>query len=240
MLCQGTVYRDFFVNRVGLPSDRCPVLNNWTATPPLLKIGMSREQRALSESVEILFLGWVEKEKGIFDLLQCAVRLSERGEIPSFRLLIAGGGSAMAEANSYVNAHGLADIVQFLDWIDEEEKLERLRRADVLVLPSHIEGMPNAIIEAMAAGLPTVGTNVGAVEDVVIDGVTGYIVPPGDIDRLFDALLKLLGDSNLRSRMGQAGQRIAIERFSTERAVDQLMQLASVGAQRIAVDGGVD
>ena len=240
MLCQGTVYRDFFVNRIGLPVDRCPVLNNWTATPPLLKIGLARGQRAVSSPLEILFLGWVEKEKGIFELLECAVRLSDRSDSPTFRLLIAGGGSAMAEANRYVNAHGLADVVQFLDWIDGDEKLERLRNAELLVLPSYIEGMPNAIIEAMAAGLPVVGTNVGAVEDVVSDGVTGYIVPPGDVDRLFEALLKLLGDPDLRSRMGQAGWRIATERFSTERAVDQLVQLASVNARWSSVEGGKD
>jgi glycosyltransferase involved in cell wall biosynthesis len=240
MLCQGTVYRDFFVNRIGLPVDRCPVLNNWTATPPLLKIGLSRGQRAVSSPLEILFLGWVEKEKGIFELLECTLRLSDRNDSPTFRLLIAGGGSAMAEANRYVNAHGLTDVVQFLDWIDGDEKLERLRNAELLVLPSHIEGMPNALIEAMAAGLPVVGTDVGAVGDVVSDGVTGFIVPPGDVDRLFEVLLELLGDPDLRSRMGQAGRRVAIERFSTERAVDQLLQLATADAKRIAIEGGGD
>jgi glycosyltransferase involved in cell wall biosynthesis len=240
MLCQGTVYRDFFVNRIGLPDDRCPILNNWTATPQLLKIGLSRAQRAVSTPLEILFLGWVEKEKGIFELLECTVRLSDRSDSPTFRLLIAGGGSAMAEANRYVNAHGLTDVVQFLDWIDGDEKLERLRNAELLVLPSHIEGMPNALIEAMAAGLPVVGTDVGAVGDVVSDGVTGFIVPPGDVDRLFEVLLELLGDPDLRSRMGQAGRRVAIERFSTERAVDQLLQLATADAKRIAIEGGGD
>ena len=240
MLCQGTVYRDFFVNRIGLPGDRCPVLNNWTATPQLLQIGLSREQQAVSTPLEILFLGWVEKEKGIFDLLECAVRLSERNDIPSFTFLIAGSGSAMAEANRYVNTHGLADVVQFLDWIDGDEKMERLRNAELLVLPSYFEGMPNALIEAMAAGLPVVGTNVGAVVDVVSDGVSGFIVPPGDVDRLFEALLKLIGDSDLRSRMGQAGRRVATERFSTERAVDQLVDLASAGEKWVTVEGGRD
>lgn len=240
MLCQGTVYRDFFVNHIGLPADRCPVLNNWTATPQLLQIGLSREQQAVSAPLEILFLGWVEKEKGIFDLLECAVRLSERNDIPSFTLLIAGSGSAMAEANRYVNTHGLADVVQFLDWIDGDEKMERLRNAELLVLPSHIEGMPNALIEAMAVGLPVVGTDVGAVEDVVSDGVSGFIVPPGNVDRLFEALLKLIGDSDLRSRMGRAGWRIATERFSTEQAVDRLVDLASAGAKWIRVEGGRD
>ena len=146
----------------------------------------------------------------------------------------------MAEADRYVKSQGLADVVRFVGWIDGDDKMERLRNAELLVLPSYFEGMPNSLIEAMAAGLAVVGTNVGAVEDVVSDGVSGFIVPPGNVDRLFEALLKLIGDSDLRSRMGQAGQRIATERFSTERAVDRLVQLASVNARCSSAERGQD
>ena len=227
MLCQGTAYRKFFTGRVGLDADRCPVLYNWTATRQLLEIGVSRKPQRSTAPLEILFLGWVEREKGIFDLLESVARLSDLRELPQFELLIAGGGSALSDAKGYVGAAGLGSVVRFLGWIDGDERMERLASAELLVLPSYVEGMPNVLIEAMAAALPVVATSVGAVEDVVSDGTSGIIVPPGDTDRLFEALRQLVLDTDLRRRMGEEGWRIANEKFSTERGVDKLVELAS-------------
>jgi glycosyltransferase involved in cell wall biosynthesis len=89
-----------------------------------------------------------------------------------------------------------------------------------------MEGMPNAIIEAMATGLPVVATDVGAVVDLVSDGVNGILIPPRNIDRLARALRELLMDAPLRERMGRAGWHMAKDRFSAERAADQLVTLA--------------
>jgi glycosyltransferase involved in cell wall biosynthesis len=94
--------------------------------------------------------------------------------------------------------------------------------------------MPNAIIEAMATGLPVVATDVGAVGDVICDGVNGLLIPPRDIDRLGKALRQLLLDAPLRERMGRAGWHIAKDRFSAERAADQLVTLASHACGRNA------
>jgi glycosyltransferase involved in cell wall biosynthesis len=159
--------------------------------------------------LEALFLGWVDREKGIFELLECAQLLSESGDVPAFKVIIAGDGSAMAETRRKLNDPRLGSVVELLGWIDSDAKVERLRRAHLLVLPSYMEGMPNAIIEAMATGLPVVATDVGAVGDVVCDGVNGFLIPPRDIDRLAKALRQLLLDAPLRERMGRAGWHIA-------------------------------
>ena len=225
MLCQGSVYREFFANESGLSLERCPVVKNWTATRQLLDVGAAREPGHSDAVAEILFLGWIEREKGIFDLLECVRRLADALEVPPFRVMIAGDGSAMADAGRRIEELQLAGIVQLLGWIDSDTKVARLRRADVLVLPSYMEGMPNSIIEAMAAGLPVVATSVGAVPDIVKAGISGFIIPPGDIERLFAALRELLLDSGLRARMGRAGWEIASEEFSTEQAVDKIVEL---------------
>ncbi|MEM7504715.1 MAG: glycosyltransferase, partial [Pseudomonadota bacterium] len=101
-----------------------------------------------------------------------------------------------------------------------------LRRADIVVLPSYVEGMPNALIEAMAAAVAVVGTNVGAVADVIDDGVNGFIVEPRQVGELLTVLHRLVSDESMRNTMGAKGRLIAEQRFSTERAVRQLVGLA--------------
>jgi glycosyltransferase involved in cell wall biosynthesis len=140
----------------------------------------------------------------------------------------------MAEAREKLNNLRLGSVVELLGWIDSDAKVERLRRAHLLVLPSYMEGMPNAIIEAMATGLPVVATNVGAVVDVVTDGVNGFLIPPRNTDRLAKALHDLLLDAPLRERMGRAGWHMAKDRFSAERAADQIVTLANRACGRDA------
>ncbi|CAN5607353.1 glycosyltransferase [soil metagenome] len=91
-----------------------------------------------------------------------------------------------------------------------------LAAADIFVLPSRSEGFSNSIIEAMAAGLPVVATNVGGNAEAVQDGTSGYIVPPEDPAALAAAILKLLANHDQARAMGQAGKRIAAEKFTNE------------------------
>ena len=109
----------------------------------------------------------------------------------------------MAEARRELDDPQLTSMVELTGWIDSDAKVDKLRSAHLLVLPSYMEGMPNALIEAMAAGLPVVATDVGAVTDVVSDGVNGLVVPPRNTGRLAEALRDLLVDARLRERMGQ-------------------------------------
>jgi glycosyltransferase involved in cell wall biosynthesis len=92
---------------------------------------------------------------------------------------------------------------------------------DVFVLPSLWEGLPIALLEAMAAGLPVVATAVGGTPEVVVEGETGFLVPPRDPEALAEAILRLLREPDLRRRMGEAGRKRVAEHFSVEQMVQK-------------------
>jgi glycosyltransferase involved in cell wall biosynthesis len=111
---------------------------------------------------------------------------------------------AVAQA---IHDRGLADRVELTG--TREDVAQILARADVFVLSSRSEGMPMSALEAMAAGLPVVATAVGGVPELVVDGETGFLVPPGDAPALSRALDRILGDPDLRRRLGEAGRQRA-------------------------------
>jgi len=96
---------------------------------------------------------------------------------------------------------------------DELERVEIVRASDIALLPSYGEALPTALIEASACARPVIATNVGGVREVVSDGVSGKLIPPGEITAIADAVIELLQDSQLRARMGQAGRPLVQRRF---------------------------
>ena len=91
-----------------------------------------------------------------------------------------------------------------------------LAKADIFCLPSYREGVPNALLEACACGIPIVTTNVPGCRDVVTHELNGLLVPPRDTQALANAIEKLLNDTSLRDTMGNAGRKIALEKFSLD------------------------
>lgn len=130
-------------------------------------------------------------------------------------LTIIGDGPDRPRIEVELARHGLgAACVQLLGDLDDPEPF--LRDARVFVLSSRSEGMPMAVLEAMAAGLPVVATNVGGIPELVVDGETGSLVPPGDSDALAAALQRLADDPALAAAFGAAGRRRAAERFGID------------------------
>lgn len=148
----------------------------------------------------------------------------------SHRLIMVGDGPLLTDLKTQIQRDGLADRVLLLDPTSDIPSL--LRTADVFVQCSRWEGLPLAIIEAMMSGLPVVGTRVGGVAEVVGDGETGLLVPRQDPEALSSALNRLLHDPGLRGRMGEAGRRRALERFTEAR---MLAATAEVYARALRV-----
>lgn len=167
----------------------------------------------------ILFVGTIARRKGLLDLLDSIAELQRRG-IDGWRLEVAGSGSEAGAEEARVigdafRAAGLGDAL--VGPIAGAALLERLARASIFVLPSHTEGQPIGILEAMAAGLPVVATRTGGIPDVVRDGVDGFVVPVASPGELADRLERLVRSPDLRERMGAAARVRAAERYDLSR-----------------------
>ena len=110
--------------------------------------------------------------------------------------------------------NGLTDIVQFLGWINNEQKTELLKQSDILVLPSYNEGLPIAILEALSYGLPVISTNVGSISEAVIDGTNGFLYTPGDVDKLAMNMKQIVEAPNLWNKFSSESRNIAEQKFS--------------------------
>jgi glycosyltransferase involved in cell wall biosynthesis len=112
------------------------------------------------------------------------------------------------------------------------ELVDLYRRADIFVLPSHADFSPYAVVEAMATGLPVVTTSVGALAEIVLDGKTGFVVPPGDVPLLKDRVLRLCGNLELRQQMGRLGRTIVEARHDLAKNGETIIELLKGLAHR--------
>jgi glycosyltransferase involved in cell wall biosynthesis len=146
--------------------------------------------------------------------------------LPSLGLAVVGDGPERESFRRHAAARGVGDRVAFTGWRRDLPAV--YAGLDAVALSSRNEGTPVALIEAMAAGRPAVATSVGGVPDVVEDGVTGFLVPPGDPPRLAAALVRLAGDPVGRARMGIAA-RAAADRYDRSHLLDAIEELYRTG-----------
>jgi starch synthase (maltosyl-transferring) len=164
----------------------------------------------------VLYVGRLDAQKGLPDLLDAAERVvTERS---GWHLALAGDGPMRGWLVAEINSrHRLMGRVHWLGSRDDIPAL--LKSADILVHPSLWEGMPNAVLEAMAASLPVIGTVVEGTEDLIVPGQTGWLVPPRNVVALTEALLEAADSPECCLRYGKAG-RLRIEReFSLEKTL---------------------
>jgi glycosyltransferase involved in cell wall biosynthesis len=168
------------------------------------------------------FVGRIEPRKGPLDLIRAAPAI--RRGAPGARIVIVGDDPYGGDP-AYVRAVRSAAEVEHRPWSDDAPGL--MRHLDVLVLPSYEEPFGTVLAEAMAVGTPVVATRVDGLPEVVEDGVTGRLVPPGEPERLAGAVLEVLAR---RDEMGAAGRERA-QRFSVDAYVDRVERLLLGGAQ---------
>jgi glycosyltransferase involved in cell wall biosynthesis len=145
-------------------------------------------------------------------------------------MTVVGDGRARARLEARATALGLSESVRFPGYLIEAEVAECLASADMLVLPSFAEGLPVVLMEALAARIPVIATQIAGVPELVVDGVSGLIVPPGDTESLVRAIDRLLSDPELRIRMGEAGRaRVEVEHDITREAAWLAQLFAGTG-----------
>jgi glycosyltransferase involved in cell wall biosynthesis len=151
------------------------------------------------------------------DLVRALDRLENEGV--GFRAVFVGYGPTLDPIRELSRKAGLQNVVEFRGRLAPDEIQQLLTQSDIFCLPSLWEGTVISVMEAMATGLPVVATDVNGVNEVVIDGVTGLLVPPYSHDRLAEALRTLLSDPTLRRRMGTAGRRRVQDAFRLDAVV---------------------
>lgn len=180
--------------------------------------GLLRSILGVSDECRIVaMIARLQRPKCPEDLIEAAALLIGRLGVAPFRVVFVGGGALEPALKRQALEKGLADYVTFLG--DREDVSDLIQDIDVLVLASSSEGMPYAILEAMAAGKPVVGTDAPGVRDLIRDDRNGFCYPPGGASELADALQRLLGDGQLRRRLGREGQRIAMADYTAQRMI---------------------
>lgn len=168
--------------------------------------------------VRLLASGRLIWKKGFDYLLAALARLARRGV--DFEADILGEGELRSELRFSIDDLALGSRVRLVGGVTSSEVLARLQRSDIFVLSSVTEGISNAVLEAMASGVPVVTTDAGGMGEAVTDGVEGLVVPVRDIARFAEAIESLATNSDLRASMARAARERAVREFSIERQMD--------------------
>ena len=206
--------KHFLTERVGIPARRIQVIPNGVplddkASAP--KLSALRESLRIDQHHRVVgTVGSLYPVKGHKYLIDAVP--SVLGRFPQTVFVIVGQGGLREELEAHAARLGITAHLRFLG--HREDVRDLLWIYDIFVLPSLSEGMPLALLEAMAAGLPAVAANVGGVIEVLEDRKTGLLVPPGDSRALADTIMTLLGNPPLVKGLGEAAHQTAATRFS--------------------------
>lgn len=208
------------------PNAKISVIENAVEVQPLV------EQPRKDGPCRFLLLASMDEWKGIDDLLDASAIVKNSGK--AIELVLAGPEGSAGDAATLrkkIEQRGLADYVRYIGPVPPESKTKWFDWADVYVQPSRHEGMPMAVLEAMAAGLPVIATRVGALPEVVNDRASGLLVDAQAPSTLAVAMQELANDSATRRHYGRAGHEIVANRFGVDRFRNDLIKLyAQVGS----------
>jgi glycosyltransferase involved in cell wall biosynthesis len=220
----GEYWAGVVCSRVPSAAAKIIVLPNATAS------SAGDREPASNGQVRITFLGKLGPNKGIQPLMQALARLQDRQDWTA----TFGGNGAVEESRGIAAELGIADRVMFPGWLGAQAVARQLRQTDIFVLPSFSEGLPMAILEAFAWGIPVIATPVGSIPEVIRNNYNGLIVPVGDVPALAHALQRLIQDPGLRRILGEAALQDHAKRFDINVYLPRL-----AATWRHAVTGGV-
>jgi glycosyltransferase involved in cell wall biosynthesis len=182
-----------------------------------------KAQRAqMRGNYQVLYLGWIVKEKGVYDILDAVPSVVE--DFPAAQFVFAGN-KGVEELDKAIRHRGLSKYARVMGWIEGEKKRDLLLGSRLLLLPSYTEGIPNVILEAMAAGLPVITTPVGGIPSVFSEGVNGYFVNPGDSQSLASRIRSMFGNDAECESISRLTRQVAKERYDIETIGCQLERI---------------
>ena len=204
ILILGEYWNDFMASLVSDPR-KIRVVHNAVAIP--------EQPLYCAESRKLLFLGAVSRRKGIYDLLDAMAQIRTALD-PAWTLEIYGP-DVIGNIEEEIEKRQLTGRVRYCGWLAPEQRSGVLAQTAVNLLPSYNEGLPMTIMEAMAAGIPSITTRVAAIPEAVNEE-NGVLLEPGDVQALGQSILTLCGDAELRQRMSRCCCETAREKFALD------------------------
>ncbi|MBI5575798.1 MAG: glycosyltransferase family 4 protein [Deltaproteobacteria bacterium] len=223
-----TSYNMEYLRSVCREEDRCKIIRNYHG----LDFSWIDEIRSNGKSdpgFHLVAVGRLVEQKGFVYLIKAVGILGARGI--KTRLIIIGDGPLREELEREAAGIGEYAAVIFAGRVPHKETIATMKASDALVAPSVIsangdrDGIPNVVLEAMACGIPVVGTNVSGIPEVVIDGKTGFLVDSGDPEELADALEKIHRDPDSGKHMGREGRGFVEEHFDVGKNVEEFIEI---------------
>jgi len=176
-----------------------------------------------NRTLNLLFLSRLEKSKGIYELIEAYKRLRSHATF-KFTLSICGDGFELEPLREMIQASNLEDI-KVVGFVSGVQKKQAFNNAHVFVFPSHSEGMPNAVLEAMGFGLPVITTPVGGVIDFFGEGKNGYFTSIYNPEELAGKIEKLVSDEQKLTNIANANHQMALERFSSDKVAERIINI---------------
>jgi glycosyltransferase involved in cell wall biosynthesis len=171
----------------------------------------------------ILYVGHIDREKGLFDLLECAKDVCN--VLKDVTFLIAGSGRDLNSLKRKTKKLGLTQRVKFLGQIEKKEVVNLYQDVDLFVFPSYHEGLPTALLEAMSCGLPVIATDVRGNREIISDKKNGIIVPPRNPKKLAETIIMLMDDAKLRKTISINAKETVRKNYSWDAITDKYINL---------------
>lgn len=182
--------------------------------PEQYSLALNRRRHDASQPFRVLFVGGNMQRKGLSTLIEAAPQIL--AALPRTEFWIVGGDAAAPRMQALCHAKGVETKFRFWGWRPHDALLNLYAQADVFVMPSLVEAFGVAFLEAMACGIPVIGTRVGGIPELIEHGHNGLLVSPGDAGELAQSLLQVLMDDTLRERLVEAGLE-TVRRFNVDR-----------------------
>ena len=213
-------WREYFT-QIGVDKQKISIINNIVSPPDISTCSPSSSSHT---TLRLLYLGEVSQRKGIHDLIE--VIAANREEFSGNVELKIGGNIVDFNIASAIEKYNLSELVTYEGWVSGDKKHKCLQWADVYILPSYNEGLPIAVLEAMAYGKPVISTTVGGIPEVISQGINGFLIRPGDTKSLTSAIKNLINNPEKINSMGLESKK-AVKPFFPESVFSQLNRIYS-------------
>jgi len=171
-----------------------------------------------SDERYVLFVGRLDYPKGVPDLLEAAKSVVKNHDV---KFVITGKGPQREQLEQQVKRLGIEDDIEFSGYVSRARQISLYQNSTAFALPSHYEGLPTVLLEAMACGAPVVATTVGGCPEVIEDGENGLLVSPKDPPALSNAIDTILSDTELRTRMSRNARQTILDRYTWDEITDR-------------------